>query len=124
VEINRRDVHDVVVLDFKGRPAKGAEVVECRAWFETIILEGKRKLLMNLAGVETINSISLGIIISGQVAMQRAGGHVALVGVSERIHRVLDVTKFGPLFLVFATEREALDNFKVRADGAKSDEHD
>ena len=121
MEITRRDIHDVVVLDIKGKPAKGAEVVECRAWFETIITEGKRKLLVNLAGIDTINSIGLGIIISGQGAMKRAGGHVALGGVSERIHRVLDVTKFGPLFLVFATEREALDNFKTVGDNSLGD---
>ncbi|HVK02915.1 MAG TPA: STAS domain-containing protein [Armatimonadaceae bacterium] len=69
---------------------------------------GVKRLLVNLAKVEYLDSTGLGILIGGVKRMREQGGVLRLVAPPPRITRIFDITGLNRIFEVHATEAEAL----------------
>ena len=78
-----------------------------------LLNEGQRKILLNLSGVEYLESFDLGEIVSSYTITNRAGGTLKLCGVAPRISRSLELLRLKPLFEIFDSERDALNSFAV-----------
>lgn len=111
MKIRQREIGDVVVLDVEGKILGGADSEAFRSVVRSLIDAGKCKVLVNLADVNWINSTGLGILIAGFTEMQRSGGKLKLVNVSERIEGLLAVTKLSTIFESFRQEDEAIQSF-------------
>jgi anti-sigma B factor antagonist len=111
MKIQERQVGDVVVLDVDGEILGGPDTDAFEGAVQSALAGGSRKLLVNLGGVHWINSTGLGILIAGFTAMQRGGGALKLVNVSDRIAGLLAVTRLSTIFQSFQHEDEALRSF-------------
>jgi len=65
-------------------------------------------VLLNLSGLEFMDTSGLATIIEAHLQAERYGGKLALVGLQERIAEMLEVTHVTALFHIFATEDEAV----------------
>lgn len=68
-------------------------------------------MILNLAGVDYIDSTGLGSLVICFSTMRKAGGSVKLLNLSRRNIELLVLTKLETVFEVFADEQDAVNSF-------------
>lgn len=112
MDITKRRVGDVTILDLKGKLTigDGAEVLHDTV--ASVVFQGERQILLNLAGVPYMDSGGLGELVRCSVITGRASGAVKLINLTSRITDLLAITKLSNVFDSFDSESEALASFK------------
>ncbi|MQA25335.1 MAG: anti-sigma factor antagonist [Micromonosporaceae bacterium] len=72
-----------------------------------LIAEGERRLLVDLAGVEFLDSTGLGVLVGVQRLLGAQGGHLGLVCRQERILKVFRITGLDRFFDMHFSVEEA-----------------
>jgi anti-sigma B factor antagonist len=109
--INERIVDDVAVIDIKGRVTFGEEAELLRDKINSLLHRGHKKLLLNLAGTDYVDSAGLGEIVGTFATVRRQGGTLKLLGLTSRIRDLLSITKLLTVFETFDSEGEAVRSF-------------
>ena len=76
--------------------------------------EGIRNIILNMQQVENAPSIVLGTIIVLQKRMRASEGEVAILNPTDRLVRILEITKMDKIIGVFSSEDEALNSIGVK----------
>jgi anti-anti-sigma factor len=66
-----------------------------------------RALILDFAAVPLADSAAIGALVGAYVSRQRDGRSLALVGVNQRIHHALEVTRVDNFFRFFDTVEDA-----------------
>jgi len=111
MNIHQREHEGVVILDIDGKSIGGPDSEIFQAQIQALLDAGKKQVLVNLEKVNWINSTGIGILISGYSVLDKQGGKLKLVHVSERIHNVLKITRLNTIFEYYETEDEAVRSF-------------
>jgi anti-sigma B factor antagonist len=109
--INERRVEDVIVLDLKGRVRIGGATVALHKAIRCLVEEGKTQILLDLAWVKHIDSAGLGELIASHVTLDKKGGALKLMHMTESVHELMTITKVLTVFDVYDDEPEALASF-------------
>jgi anti-sigma B factor antagonist len=113
--IEERIIGDVTLLDLKGKMTLGEGDELLKDKINSLIHQGKKKLLLNLEGVPYIDSAGLGEIVRTYTTVSRQGGNLKLVNLTKRITDLLSITKLLTVFETFDNEPEALKSFQAQA---------
>lgn len=111
LKISSRLIQDVVILDLKGRITLGEGSVLLRDSVKSILAEGKRKVLLNVADVAYIDSSGVGELSSALARIRMLGGDLKLLSLSQKVHDLLQITKFYSAFDVYDNEKKAIESF-------------
>ena len=111
MQIEERPTGDVMVLDLKGKLTIGDGDELLKDKINSLIQQGHKKLVMNLAGVPYVDSAGLGEIVRTYTTASKQGGSLKLLNLTKRIKDLLTITKLLAVFDVFETEQEALKSF-------------
>ena len=111
MEIEQRPSGDVVILDLKGKLTIGSGDELLKDKIHSLMQQGYRKLLLNLAEVPYVDSAGLGAIVSGYTTVSREGGSLRLLGLTSRIQDLLSITKLLTIFDTYESESEAVASF-------------
>ena len=111
LEIHEREVEDIVLLDLEGRVVLGAEATALRRAFESVIGQGKSKVILNLKQVDYIDSTGLGTLALGHRTFEKANGTIKLLHLSKRSAELLILTKMSTIFEMFDDEQAAINSF-------------
>ena len=109
--IEERTVGEVMILDLKGKMTLGEGDELLKDKINSMIQQGKKKLLLNLEGVPYIDSAGLGEIVRTYTTVSRQGGNLKLLNLTKRIQDLLAITKLLTVFETFDNEPEALGSF-------------
>lgn len=112
MEIVERTVNDVTVLDLKGKMTLGEGDELLKDKINSLLAAGKKKLLLNLAGVPYIDSAGLGEVVRTYTTVSRQGGSLKLLNLTKRIEDLLSITKLLTVFDTFDSEAEAVKSYK------------
>lgn len=112
LELNERQAGDVTILDMSGSVRMGEGAVSLRNSIRGLHAEGKKKILLNLAGVKNIDSSGIGELIANYTTISRDGGQLKLLNLTEKIQNLLVITKLLTVFDSYDNEAEALNSFK------------
>jgi anti-sigma B factor antagonist len=112
LEVNERQAGDVTILDMSGAVRMGEGAVSLRNSIRGLNDQGKKKILLNLAGVKNIDSSGIGELIANYTTISRDGGQLKLLNLTERIQNLLVITKLLTVFDAYDNEAEALNSFK------------
>ena len=77
----------------------------------TLSTIGRNNLVLNLAVVEYVTSMTLGKLVMLNRRVQAANGRLTLCHLTPTINEILEFTRLKSLFNVYATEAEALRSF-------------
>ena len=99
------------ILDLSGKIVLGEGDLQVKDRIKDLLSDGQRRILLNLADVNYIDSAGLGALISSYTTARREGGSLKLVNLTKRIQDLLAITKLITVFEAFDTEAEALDSF-------------
>lgn len=72
------------------------------------IEKGFSKFVVDLSAVEYMNSVGLNLLINLKTKSKDLGGQVAVANASDKIIRLLEVTKLKPMFRLTASVDEAI----------------
>jgi anti-sigma B factor antagonist len=112
LELNERQAGDVTILDMSGSVRMGEGAVSLRNFIRGLNDEGKKKILLNLAGVKNIDSSGIGELIANYATISRDGGQLKLLNLTDKIQNLLVITKLLTVFDSYDNEAEALNSFK------------
>ena len=112
LNINERQAGDVTVLDMSGKITIGEGSVNLRTAIRRLLEEGKKRILLNLAGVSYIDSSGIGELVSSYTAINKEGGQLKLLNLTQKIKDLLTITKLLTVFDVYDNEAGALNSFK------------
>jgi anti-sigma B factor antagonist len=111
MQIHQRSVGDVTIIDLNGKMTLGEGDELLRDKVNSLISQGQKKLVLNLAEVPYIDSAGLGEIVRTYTTVSRQGGVLKLLALTKRIQDLLAITKLLTIFETFDTEDEALKSF-------------
>ncbi len=115
MQIAERAIGDVVVLDVKGRVTLGEGDEVLKDKINTLVNQGKKKIILNLAEVPYVDSAGLGEIVRTYTTVSRQGGSLKLLNLTKRISDLLSITKLLTVFETFDSENEAIASFSASA---------
>jgi anti-sigma B factor antagonist len=111
MEIQERSSGDVTILDVRGRMTLGEGDTLLKDKINSLLLQGQRKLLLNLEGVPYMDSAGLGEVVRTFTTVSRQGGSLKLLNLTKRIQDLLLITKLLTVFETFDSESEAVRSF-------------
>lgn len=111
LKIDTREVAHVTILDIEGRIVLGDEIHELREAVRDLIKQDKKKIILNLANVDYIDSSGVGELVGCFTTLRNAGGELKLLNLSQKVHDVLYVTKLYTVFDIREDEFTAVKSF-------------
>ena len=110
-EANAREMGAVTVIDARGNLAAGVGGTVLRDILHVLVNKGQKKFLLNLAGVNFIDSFGIGELARSYATVRRRGGELKLLHVTETVHHVLQITRLVTLFEIHTDEQTAIGRF-------------
>ena len=113
MQIDERMAGDVVVLDLKGKITLGEGDELLKDKVNSLVNQGHKKIILNLADVPYIDSAGLGEVVRTYTTVSRQGGSLKLLNLTKRITDLLSITKLLTVFETFDSENEAVRSFSA-----------
>lgn len=107
-----RQAGDVTILDLSGKITIGEGSVSLRGAIRRLLEENKKKILLNLAGVSYVDSSGIGELVSSFTSVNKEGGQLKLLKLTQKIQDLLAITKLLTVFDVYDDEESALNSYK------------
>ena len=112
LNITERQAGDITILDMNGKVTIGEGSVALRTAIRRLLGEGKKKILLDLGGVGYVDSSGIGELVSSFTAVNKEGGSLKLLKLTQKLQDLLAITKLLTVFDVFDSESDALSSFK------------
>ncbi len=112
LNITERQAGDITILDMNGKVTIGEGSVALRTTIRRLISEGKKNILLNLGQVGYVDSSGIGELVSSFTTVNKEGGKLKLLNLTQKIQDLLAITKLLTVFDVFDSESDALSSFK------------
>jgi anti-sigma B factor antagonist len=111
LEILQSEKEGVVILEAKGRLTVGPAATTLRDSLRNLASAGKTNVVLDLAGVDYIDSTGLGSLVVCYTSLRKAGGGLRLLHVNRRNIELLVLTKLATVFELFDDEQSAVNSF-------------
>ena len=111
VTITEREEGNVTILDLSGKITIGEGSVQLREAVRGLLERGRKNLLINLGGVDYVDSSGIGELVSCYTTTKNQGGHLKLLHLTKKIRDLLSITKLLTVFESFDDEAEAVKSF-------------
>ena len=105
-----RTVDGITVMDCDGRIVFGEESAALRDSIKSLINQNN-KIVLNLGGVNYIDSGGLGTLVGLYTTARNAGGAIKLANLTQRVGDLLQVTKLLTVFDVYDNQEKAIKAF-------------
>ena len=109
----------VSLVDLSGR-LTSFEAGAQRDSIHRLLKEGRKKIVLNLNGLQYLDSSGIGVLARAYVAVVKQGGQMKAIGLSSRVEEILKVTKLYQVFPEFPSEQAALESFPESGDKNKT----
>jgi anti-sigma B factor antagonist len=113
-QISTRELDRVMVVDAVGRLTLSDGRTQLRDLIHVSCGNGHKKFLLNLAGVEFIDSDGMGELVRCYSCVRQSGGEMKLVHLSKKVQDLLQLTRMNTLFEIYSEEPVALEAFRRR----------
>jgi anti-sigma B factor antagonist len=114
LKLSTRTVDGIAVIDCDGRIIFGEESASLRDAVKNLLTMNNR-LVLNLGGINYIDSGGLGTLVALYATAKNAGGSIRLASLTQRVGDLLQVTKLLTVFEVFGSVEEAVNSFRKGA---------
>jgi anti-sigma B factor antagonist len=111
MKIEKRTVGDVQILDCSGKITLGEGTMAVRNTVMDVLKEGGKKIILNLADVNYIDSSGIGELVRTYITVSSGGGELKLLSLTKKIQELLQITKLLTVFQVYDSESAALASF-------------
>lgn len=111
MEINVREEGTIRIVSCEGRlDAQVSGVVKDQ--IKQHIDEGSTRLVLDLQGVEFLDSSGLGALVASLRKVKEKKGEIKLSGLRPEVRSIFDITRVSRLFHIYDDVQKALEAFK------------
>lgn len=100
----------VTVIELQGNLMGGPDASTLNNKLHELVEAGKKHVVIDLHGVQFMNSSGLGLLIGGASTMKNAGGSLKLANASEKITALIKITKLSALFESYPSVEAAVES--------------
>ena len=111
MKFTTREVGGVTLVDLSGKITLGEGGLTLREEIHKLLADGQKKIVLNLADVNYIDSSGLGELVSAYTAVKNAGGELKLLNLTSKVRDLLVITKLVTVFDVKDDEASAVSSF-------------
>jgi anti-sigma B factor antagonist len=111
VKIEERTVGPVVVLDMAGRLVAGESQGRLKDKINSLVLQGRLQIVLNLAEVSYIDSTGLGELVASYSTVTRRNGQIKLLNLTTKVQDLMAICRLSTVFETFESEAKALSSF-------------
>ena len=111
MKLTTREVSGVSIVDLSGKITLGEGGMALREEVRKLLAAGSKKIVLNLAEVNYIDSSGLGELVSAYTAVKNAGGELKLLNLTSKVRDLLVITKLVTVFDVKDDEAAAVSSF-------------
>jgi len=108
MNVKTNETENGLVITLEGKMMLGYEANDFHEAIENALAHDKKKIVVDLSGVQFMSSWGIGILMYGLTTTNNKGGDFKLAAVSEKINEILKKIKLDKVFEKFATVEEAL----------------
>ncbi len=102
--------NDVVVLEVSGKIMGGDETTMFHGKIHEYMQLNKKNICVDLASVDWMNSVGLGMLISALTTVKNGGGRLVLANI-DKIESILTITRLITVFEHFDSRDEAIKSY-------------
>jgi anti-sigma B factor antagonist len=99
------------VVDLSGRIELGEGSSVLRDTVKDLLAKGQKKILLNMGGVNYIDSSGVGELVSAFTSVRKQDGELKLLKLTRKIRDLLQITKLYTVFEVLDDEAAAVAAF-------------
>jgi len=118
MEATTRQADGVTIVDIVGRITLGEGNVMIREIVRDLLDKGNRKILLNLGGVEYVDSSGVGELVRTYTTVRNQGGKLKLVNLSKRVEELLQMTRLHMVLPIERDEPAAIKSFGDQSSNA------
>lgn len=96
----------ILVAEISGSLLEKNDANEITSLIEENIEEGNNQVILDLKGLEYMNSTGINILISYLTKLRNSGGELIIVNISDKVEQLLLITKLMTVFTVAASVEE------------------
>ena len=111
MKFTTREVGGVTIVDLSGKITLGEGGLTLREEVHKLLADGQKKIVLNLADVNYIDSSGLGELVSAYTAVKNSGGELKLLNLTSKVRDLLVITKLVTVFDVKDDEAAAVASF-------------
>ena len=111
MKISEKVKDDAVVISLEGKVMGGPDATMFHGKLHEYTNAGKKKVVVDLAKVEWMSSVGLGMLISALTTMKNSQGDLKLANVTQSIQSLLTITRLITIFKTYDTIDEAIAAF-------------
>ena len=116
LNIIERHEGNVTILDLAGKIRMGEDTAKLTLALRVVVADGEKNILLNMAGISYIDSSGLGELVASYNSLQKSGGELKLLHLTDRVSELMVITKLLTVFEVFDDETEAVNSFQVSSE--------
>lgn len=110
MRLHERPYGDTIVVDMQGPvDRESGATTELVATTKQLIARGYKVIVLNVAALDSIDSVMLGAIAQSHTSAIRAGATLKLVNVPERLKELLAMTRLNRFIRTIESEDEELE---------------
>ena len=113
-QVTTRELGRIIVVDAVGRLTLSDSRTRLRDLIHVLSGNGHKKFLLNLAGVDFMDSDGMGELVRCYSVVRQRGGEMKLVQVSKKVQDLLQITRLNTLFEIYSEEQVALQAFGLK----------
>jgi anti-sigma B factor antagonist len=106
-----REIGGVTVIDMDGRITLGEGGTLLRDLIREKLDGGHKKIVMNLAAINYIDSTGLGELVSAYRLVKSQGGELKLMNLNKKVSDLLQITRLYAVFDIHNDEAQAVASF-------------
>lgn len=111
MKLSAKEVKGITVLSLDGSVMGGPDASALNDELHKLAEKNKKKIVLDLSGVQSMNSSGLGMLIGALTAVKHSGGQLKIAGASDKIENLLVITKLTTMFELHQTVQEAVGSF-------------
>jgi len=117
--IQIRQADKVTLMNVSGR-LTSFEGQAFRDAIQRLLRQGDNNIILNLKGLDYLDSSGIGELVRNYVAVVKKGGAMKVVGLAPKVEEILKVTQLYQVFPEFPDEESALESFRKSSRSSNS----
>jgi len=112
MKLSTSDVEGITVVVLEGSVLGGPDATALNDTLHKLVEKKKKKIVLDLAEVHTMNSSGLTMLIGALTTVRNAGGKLKIAAASKKIESLLVITKLSTVFELYPTIKKAIGSFQ------------
>jgi anti-sigma B factor antagonist len=111
MNIITKESGNITIIELKGNVLGGPDASALNDILHQLTGKKKKNIVVDLSGVQSMNSSGLTMLIGALTTIRNAGGEMKIAAPSKKIESILVITKLATVFEIHPTLRKAISSF-------------